>query len=55
MSTHCNDKLLVCYLRDVKYVLQQRHSEIGQLLYNLPIDVGTILGISGRRDDAVAF
>ncbi|KAH9307240.1 hypothetical protein KI387_035151, partial [Taxus chinensis] len=50
-----NDKLLVCYLRDVKYVLQVRHSETGQLLHNLSIDIGTISGISGRRDDTVAF
>ncbi|XP_057871570.1 uncharacterized protein LOC131077977 [Cryptomeria japonica] len=57
VSAHAinNDKLLICYLRDVKYVLQVRHSETGQLLHNLSIDIGTISGISGRRDDSVAF
>eukprot|EP01018_Ginkgo_biloba_P020109 Gb_09550 [translate_table: standard] len=51
----CGDKLLVCYLRDVKYVLQVRTSKTGQLLHHLPIDIGTVYGVSGRCKDRVAF
>lgn len=49
------NQVLVCYLRDVKYILQVRDLKTGQLLHNLPIDVGTVTWITGRRRDSEAF
>ncbi|XP_072987796.1 uncharacterized protein [Typha latifolia] len=49
------DKLLVSYLSDVKYVLQIRDLRTGTLLHHLPIEIGTVSGISGRREDSEVF
>ncbi|CAN6268887.1 unnamed protein product [Urochloa humidicola] len=49
------DKLLVNYLSDVKYVLQMRSLVTGELLHDIPIDIGTVNGISGRRVDSEVF
>ncbi|CAD6262703.1 unnamed protein product [Miscanthus lutarioriparius] len=48
-------KLLVNYLSDVKYVLQMRSLVTGELLHGIPIDIGTVNGISGRRSDSEVF
>uniref|UniRef100_A0A0D3FYW7 Prolyl endopeptidase n=2 Tax=Oryza TaxID=4527 RepID=A0A0D3FYW7_9ORYZ len=49
------DKLLVNYLSDVKYVLQMRSLVTGELLHDIPIDIGSVNGISGRRDNSEVF
>jgi prolyl oligopeptidase len=49
------DKLLVNYLSDVKYVLQMRSLITGELLHGIPIDIGSVNGISGRRADSEVF
>ncbi|XP_062185662.1 uncharacterized protein LOC133889199 [Phragmites australis] len=49
------DKILVNYLSDVKYVLQMRSLVAGELLHDIPIDIGTVNGISGRRVDSEVF
>ncbi|OEL13269.1 Prolyl endopeptidase [Dichanthelium oligosanthes] len=49
------DKLMVNYLSDVKYVLQMRSLVTGELLHDIPIDIGTVNGISGRRVDSEVF
>jgi prolyl oligopeptidase len=49
------DKLLVNYLSDVKYVLQMRSLATGELLHDIPIDIGSVNGISGRRADSEVF
>lgn len=49
------NQLLVCYLSDVKYVVQIRDLETGMFLYNLPLDIGTVSGISGKREDSEVF
>lgn len=48
-------KLLVSYLSDVEYVLQMRSLVTGELLHDIPIDIGTVNGISGRRVDSEVF
>ncbi|EES11262.1 prolyl endopeptidase [Sorghum bicolor] len=48
-------KLLVNYLSDVKYVLQMRSLVTGEFLRDIPIDIGTVNGISGRRVDSEVF
>ncbi|XP_078440620.1 uncharacterized protein LOC144710666 [Wolffia australiana] len=45
-----NDQILVTYLCDVKYLLQVRDLKTGSLLHTLPIDIGSVFGISGRRE-----
>jgi prolyl oligopeptidase len=49
------NQLIVSYLSDVKYVLQIRDLKSGSLLHQLPIDIGTVYGISARREDNVVF
>ncbi|XP_038979769.1 prolyl endopeptidase-like [Phoenix dactylifera] len=49
------NQILVSYLSDVKYVLQIRDLKTGTLLHHLPIDIGTVFGISGRREDSEVF
>ncbi|KAM3369298.1 hypothetical protein ACQJBY_017286 [Aegilops geniculata] len=53
-AVHC-DKLLVNYLSDVKYVLQMRSLATGELLHGIPIDIGSVNGITGRRADSEVF
>ncbi|WOL07271.1 prolyl endopeptidase-like isoform X1 [Canna indica] len=50
-----NNQVLVSYLSDVKYILQIRDLETGVLLHWLPVDIGTVYGISGRREDSDVF
>ncbi|XP_056684665.1 uncharacterized protein [Spinacia oleracea] len=47
--------LLVCYLTDVKHVLEVRDLQTGSLLHNLPFDIGSVDDISARRKDSVVF
>eukprot|EP00253_Pinus_taeda_P011847 PITA_11847 len=49
------NQLLLSYLSDVKHVLQIRDLQSGNLLHNLPIDIGSVFGISGRRKDKEIF
>ncbi|XP_024525496.1 prolyl endopeptidase isoform X1 [Selaginella moellendorffii] len=56
-SAQCvnHQQLVVSYLSDVKHVLEVRDLEHGTLLRTLPLDIGTVSGISGRRKDAEIF
>lgn len=49
------NQVLVSYLSDVKYVLQIRDLKTGALLHQLPIEIGSVTGISCRREDKEAF
>ncbi|XP_062164615.1 uncharacterized protein LOC133871234 [Alnus glutinosa] len=49
------NQMIVSYLSDVKYVLQIRDLKSGSLLHQLPVDIGTVYGISARREDKVVF
>ncbi|GMH04650.1 hypothetical protein Nepgr_006490 [Nepenthes gracilis] len=49
------NRLLVFYLNDVKYSIQIRDLQTGLSLHPLPIDIGTVHGISTRRKDSIAF
>ncbi|VFQ76377.1 unnamed protein product [Cuscuta campestris] len=49
------NQLVVSYLRDVKHVLQLRNIDTGMLKQHLPIDIGTVSGISARRKDNIFF
>ncbi|XP_031375378.1 prolyl endopeptidase [Punica granatum] len=49
------NQMILSYLSDVKHVLQTRDLETGALLHPLPIDIGTVYGISARREDSMIF
>ncbi|CAM6107503.1 unnamed protein product [Calypogeia fissa] len=48
-------QLIVCYLSDVKHVLQLRDLQTGNLLHQLPLDIGTVSQLSGRREESEIF
>ncbi|XP_040363697.1 prolyl endopeptidase isoform X3 [Rosa chinensis] len=48
-------QMIVSYLSDVKYVLQIRDLKSGSLVHQLPIDIGSVTGISARREDSTIF
>ncbi|EPS68647.1 hypothetical protein M569_06121, partial [Genlisea aurea] len=50
-----NGLMVVNYLSDVKNVLQIRDLKTGVLLHHLPLDIGTVSSISGRRKDGKIF
>ncbi|KAJ7966928.1 prolyl endopeptidase-like [Quillaja saponaria] len=49
------NQMILSYLSDVKYVLEVRDLKSGSFLYQLPIDIGTVYGISARREHSVVF
>lgn len=57
VSAHAvaHNRLLVCYLSDVKHVLQVRDLQTGVMLYHLPIDIGSIRCASTRRKYSEVF
>ncbi|KAI3875824.1 hypothetical protein MKX03_023747 [Papaver bracteatum] len=49
------NQILVSYLSDVKNVLQIRELKTGGLVHQLPLEIGTVYGVSGRRKDSEVF
>ncbi|CAI5969571.1 unnamed protein product [Closterium sp. NIES-64] len=49
------DMLLLCYMRDVKNVLEIRSLTVGLLLSTVPLPMGAVSSSSGRRSDSEAF
>ncbi|KAK8748757.1 hypothetical protein OTU49_015978 [Cherax quadricarinatus] len=49
------DKLVICYISDVKSVLQLHSLITGEHLTTLPLDIGTVSGYSGRRTHSEMF
>lgn len=49
------DKLVICYISDVKSVLQLHSLVTGELLVRLPLDMGTISNYSGKRHHSEMF
>lgn len=49
------NQLLVCYISDVKHVLQIHDLETGEFIRRLPIEIGTVNATSGTRYDPEIF
>lgn len=49
------NQLLVCYMSDVKHILQIRDLITGNLLHQLPLEIGSVSEISCRREDKEVF
>ncbi|KAK3598929.1 hypothetical protein CHS0354_036244 [Potamilus streckersoni] len=49
------NKLVLCYLEDVKHNLYIHDLETGKEIMKLPLDVGTIVGYSGKKKDSEMF
>jgi len=49
------DKLLVCYIHDVKNTLELRSLHDGSLIQQFPLEVGTVTGYSGKREHSEFF
>lgn len=50
-----NDKLVICYISDVKSVLQLHSLANGDHLTTLPLEIGTVSGYSGKRTHSEMF
>ncbi len=47
--------LFVCFLHDVKNVLKMFHLSSGEEIRAFPLDVGSIVGFTGRKKDSEIF
>lgn len=49
------NQLLVCYLHDVKHLVQIHDLQTGAFQWRLPLDIGSVTDTSGRRQDSEIF
>lgn len=56
-SVNCvnSNQLLVCYINDVKHMLQIHDLETGDFIRRLPLEIGTVKATSGTRKDPEIF
>ncbi|XP_059086874.1 prolyl endopeptidase-like [Tigriopus californicus] len=49
------DKLVVCYMEDVKSILKTHDLNSGAVLHEFPLGVGSIVGVSGEKKHSELF
>ena len=49
------DKLIICYMEDVKNVMNVHDLDSGEFSYNIPLDIGSIVGLSGEKHQTEVF
>ena len=49
------NKLIVCYMEDVKNVMNVHDLQSGKFLYNIPLDIGSVISLSGKKDQHEVF
>ena len=49
------DKLVVCYMEDVKNVMNVYELQSGKFSFNVPLDIGSVVGFSGEKDQHEVF
>ena len=49
------NKLILCYMEDVKNVMAVHDLETGNLVNNIPLNIGSIVGLSGEKDQHEVF
>ena len=47
--------LILCYMEDVKNILKVHDLETGNFLYNIPLEIGSVVGFSGEKEDKEVF
>ncbi|XP_049318441.1 prolyl endopeptidase isoform X2 [Bactrocera dorsalis] len=50
-----SDKLLLCYMQDVKSVLQANCIKTGKLVKKFSLDIGTVVAVSGKKKYSEIF
>jgi prolyl oligopeptidase len=56
-TVHCinGQQLLLCYISDVKHLLQIHDLETGILQHRIPLEIGTVIDISAKRKESEFF
>ena len=49
------NQLMVCYMKDVKHLLQIHDLQTGKFQWRLPLEIGTVTDTTGRRQDPEVF
>ena len=50
-----DSKLILCYMEDVKNIMNVHELDSGRFLFNIPLDIGSIVGFSGEKEQSEIF
>ena len=49
------NKLIVCFMEDVKNVMNVHDLDSGQFSFNISLDIGSVIGLSGEKNQNEVF